>query len=286
MIKYNQILEIPEEIIKNKIQEFILEDMPEGDKTSDPIFADDMQATAYFQAEDDLVLSGNILLPYFFDTSFKLEILKNDGENIKNGEIFAKITGSAKYILSRERIILNLMQRMSGVATMTAKYVEIAKPYAVKILDTRKTTPGLRIFEKYSVAVAGGQNHRYNLSTGILIKDNHIKASGSITKAIDSIKARHFNLPIEIEVENDDQIQEAVKCGVDGLLLDNYSPEGLIMAMDLIRNKLNDKNIFIEASGGINLSNLSEYVKTGVDAISSGALTHSVKSANIHLEIE
>lgn len=286
MIKYDQILDIPQNIIKSKIEEFIIEDMPDGDKTSDPIFDNNEVTTALFQAEDDLVLSGTILLKHFFDESFKIETINKDGDFIKNGEIFAKITGSTKEILSKERIILNLMQRMSGIATMTAKYVSIAKPFGVRILDTRKTTPGLRIFEKYSVAIAGGQNHRYNLSSGILIKDNHIKAANSITAAINKIKSKNFNLPIEIEVENDDQIKEALKCGVDGLLLDNYSPDELYKVMDLIRNKLNNKEVFVEASGGINLANLNEYVPTGVDAISSGALTHSVKSANIHLEIE
>lgn len=286
MILYKQIREIPEEIIKSKINECMIEDMPDGDKTSDPIFADEQKTTAYFQAEEDLVLSGNILIPHFFDNTFSIELLKKDGDFIKNGEIFAKVNGSARKILSFERTILNLMQRMSGVATITAKYVEIAKPFAVRILDTRKTTPGLRMFEKYSVAIAGGQNHRYNLSSGVLIKDNHIKASGSITNAINSIKSKNFGLPIEVEVENDEQIKEALSCGVDGLLLDNYSPDGLIKVMNLIRKQLNNSEVFVEASGGINLSNLSEYVKTGVDAISSGALTHSVKSANIHLEIE
>lgn len=286
MIKYEQIIDIPENIIKSKINEYFSEDMPNGDKTSDPIFENNEITSAYFQAEDDLVLSGSILLKHFFNSSFSIDIIKKDGDFIKNGDVFAKITGSAREILSKERIILNLMQRMSGVATMTAKYVTIAKPYNVRILDTRKTTPGLRIFEKYSVAIAGGQNHRYNLSSGILIKDNHIKASGSITSAINKIKSKNFDLPIEIEVENDDQIIEALKCGVDGLLLDNYSPDQLYDVMDLIRNKLSNKYVFVEASGGINLSNLKDYVKTGIDAISSGALTHSVKSANIHLEIE
>lgn len=286
MIKYNQIKEIPKDVILQKLQEFMLEDMPNGDKTSDPIFPDTAITTAYFEAEEDFVLSGGILLPYFFGDNYKLEILKKDGELIRNGEVIARVTGPARKILALERTILNLMQRMSGIATITHKMVEVAKPYGVIILDSRKTTPGLRVFEKYSVAVAGGQNHRYNLSAGVLIKDNHIKAAGSLRRAIELIKSHNFGLPIEAEVESDEMIKEAIEAGVDGLLLDNYSPDGIRHCVDLVRNQLGRKDIFLEASGGINFSNLADYVQTGVDAISSGMLTHSVKSANLHLEIE
>lgn len=287
MIKYEQILTIPSEVISQKILEFIEEDLPKGDYTSGAIFADSSSvSTAYFQAQENLILSGGVLIPHFFTDKCKVEVLKKDGEYIKDGEIFAKVTGPTGLILSRERIILNLIQRMSATASMTKRFVVIAEPYGVRILDTRKTTPGLRIFEKYSVAVGGGQNHRFDLSSGILIKDNHIKAAGSITNAVNKIKAKNYNLPIEVEVENFEEITEALTVGVDGLLLDNMSPEVLIKAMELIRSFDSGNDVFVEASGGINLENLAEYVKTGVDAISTGAVTHSVKSANIHLEIE
>ena len=212
--------------------------------------------------------------------------MKKDGSSVCKGEIFARLTGSTLSILSRERIMLNLIQRMSAIATLTNKYVQIAKPFGVKILDTRKTTPGLRIFEKYAVAVGGGQNHRYNLSTGILIKDNHITAAGGITAALHRVHSQHYSLPTEIEVENEHQIIEAIEAGTDGLLLDNMSPDELMRSVKLVRSHRRGKDIFLEASGGINLDNLKDYVCTGVDAISCGALTHSIKNANLHLEFE
>lgn len=157
MIKYPQIKQIPDNVIKNYIISFIEEDMPQGDLTSLAIFDSEERSTAYFQAQEDLILAGGNTLHCFFTPEADVQILKQDGEFVKNGEIFAKITASTLFILSRERIMLNLIQRMSAIATLTNKYVQIAKPFGVKILDTRKTTPGLRIFEKYSVAVGGAK---------------------------------------------------------------------------------------------------------------------------------
>jgi nicotinate-nucleotide pyrophosphorylase (carboxylating) len=212
-------------------------------------------------------------------------MLVADGERISNGSIIAEINGNAREILTKERIILNLIQRMSAIATLATKYVDIAKPFGVKVLDTRKTTPGLRLFEKYAVAVGGAYNHRLDLSSGILIKDNHIAASGSISNALNNIKSMNLNLPIEIEVENFAQISEALVIGVDGFLLDNMSPALTIEAVKLIRSSKNGESIFIESSGGINLETLPAYVSTGIHAVSIGALTHGVKSADIHIEI-
>jgi nicotinate-nucleotide pyrophosphorylase (carboxylating) len=286
-MEYPQIRTLNPDYVKQKIQSFIDEDLPKGDFTSGGIFADKNSiSTAYVQAEENIILAGAEFIPYFFGDNCKVEILKKDGTYIKDGEIFAKITGSTGLILSRERIMLNLIQRLCAIAAMAKRFSVIAEPYKVKILDTRKTTPGLRLFEKYAVCVGGGYNHRLDLSSGILIKDNHIKAAGSISDAVNLIKRKNYALPIEVEVENFEQITEALSAGADGLLLDNMSPATLIKAVELARNFAESRKIFIEASGGINLSNLGEYVKTGVDAISTGALTHSVKSANIHMEIE
>jgi nicotinate-nucleotide pyrophosphorylase (carboxylating) len=201
-----------------------------------------------------------------------------------NGEVICEIIGFAVEILTKERSILNLLQRLCGIATLTGKYVDIANPHGVKILDTRKTTPGLRHFEKYAVACGGGHNHRLDLSSGILIKDNHIKAAGSISDAIRNIKKIASDLPIEVEVEDFNDIREGLLAGADGFLFDNMSPERTIEAVKIVRNFENGEEIFIESSGGINLDNLAGYMATGINAISSGALTHSVKSSEMHME--
>jgi nicotinate-nucleotide pyrophosphorylase (carboxylating) len=182
--------------------------------------------------------------------------------------------------------LLNLLQRLCGIATQTLDYAKIASPYGVKILDTRKTTPGLRLFEKYAVAVGGGFNHRLDLSSGILIKDNHIQAAGGIDAAVRKIRGGNHTLPVELEIDRIDQIHEGLAAGADGFLLDNMSPEECRKAVEMIRHSPGGGDIFIEASGGITLSALSDYVSTGVNAISVGALTHSVKAADIHIEFE
>jgi len=285
MIQYPQLRDLPEDYIKTKVDEFLIEDMPSGDKTTEGIYDGDNPIIAYVQAEENIFLSGCNIIPYFFEGN-TIDIFYEDGTYIKNGEIIATISGEASNILKRERSFLNLFQRMCGIATMTNEYAKIAKPYDVKILDTRKTTPGLRLFEKYSVCMGGGYNHRLDLSSGILIKDNHIEAAGSITKAVANIKAMNFEFPIELEVENEEQITEALAIGVDGFLLDNMSRDRTVSAVNLIRSYPKGNEIFIESSGGITLHNLNNYVDTGINAISIGALTHSVKASEIHMEFE
>jgi len=284
LIQYPQQTELNGDYIRKKIEEFILEDLPSGDITTAGTVNNSSKSTAVIQAQDDLVFAGAMIVPYFFDESFNIEMLQQDGDFVKNGTILFKVSGKTSHILSVERVMLNLLQRLSGIATMTRKYVEIAKLYGVKILDTRKTTPGLRLFEKYAVTVGGGTNHRLDLSSGILIKDNHIKAAGSIKKAIEIIRQINYDKPVEVEVENFEELQEGLSAGADGFLLDNMSPEKIIKAVEIIRMFPNGEQLFVEASGGINLSNLKAYVSTGVNAISTGAITHSVKAANIHLE--
>jgi len=285
MIEYEQISTLPEDYILRKIDEFLQEDTPDGDITTEGIYVSSHKVKAIIQAEDDLVLAGANCLPYFFYSGFVKQNF-NDGDFVQNGAIIAVIETDAAEILTKERTILNLMQRLSGIATFTSKYAAIAKKHNVKILDTRKTTPGLRLFEKYAVTMGGGFNHRLDLSSGILIKDNHIQAAGSITNALKTIKSKNFGLSIELEVENEDQIKEALNCGLDGFLLDNMNRERTISAVKLIRSYPNGKEIFIESSGGINLTNLLDYVDTGINAISIGALTHSAMGANIHMEFE
>jgi nicotinate-nucleotide pyrophosphorylase (carboxylating) len=285
MIEYPRYLKLPDEYLKSKISDFLAEDSPLGDFTCIGTIPETAFCKAYIESQANITFAGEQIIPAFFDKNTDVKMLVADGERISNGSIIAEINGNAREILTKERIILNLIQRMSAIATLATKYVDIAKPFGVKVLDTRKTTPGLRLFEKYAVAVGGAYNHRLDLSSGILIKDNHIAASGSISNALNNIKSMNLNLPIEIEVENFAQISEALVIGVDGFLLDNMSPALTIEAVKLIRSSKNGESIFIESSGGINLETLPAYVSTGIHAVSIGALTHGVKSADIHIEI-
>lgn len=280
---YKQFRTIPQDYLKSKIKEFLLEDIPEGDITSDPIFSDDMLATAKLQAQQKLILAGKDIIATIFKNIADIKIFFEDGDIVQENDVIAEIKGPANEILRRERVMLNLLQRTCGIATFANELAKIAHPYSVKILDTRKTTPGLRLFEKFAVAVGGAANHRFDLSSGVLIKDNHIEAAGSITNAINKIR-QSTNHKIEIEVENFDQLDEALKANADGFLLDNMSPETVRKAVEIIRNSKRGKELFIEASGGITEKSLLEYVKTGIDAVSIGAITHSVKSADMHLE--
>jgi nicotinate-nucleotide pyrophosphorylase (carboxylating) len=286
LIEYPQIKSLPKEYLQKKIGEFLLEDAPIGDFTTLGIFNPKVPGTAIVQAEEEMIFAGAPIFNAIFDKGFSFELYCKDGDRLKKSDIFARIQGSASELLIRERVLLNLLQKLCGIATLTNKYAEIAKPWSCKVLDTRKTTPGLRLFEKYAVAAGGGFNHRLDLSTGILIKDNHIKAAGGITPALRMIKEKKYYLPIELEVDTFQQLDEGLTEGVDGFLLDNMVPAQVAEAVGIIRNHKNGKDAFIEASGNICLENLHEYVKTGVNAVSVGALTHSSKAAKIHIEFE
>lgn len=282
MIKYNQVKEISKDYLVKKLNEYLEEDSPNGDITSVGTVNPKSTIVAQLIAKDNLVLSGRNVVEAIFDSETNIDFNFSDGDVVSNRDLIATIEGNAIEILRKERIFLNLMQRMCGIATTTRTYVDIAKPHNVIVLDTRKTTPGLRMFEKYSVCMGGGQNHRYNLSTGILIKDNHIVAAGGVREAVEGCKKLDSTLPIQIEVDRKEQIPNAIDSGADGLLLDNMSPDYLMECVKFAKELKN--NIFLEASGGITLQNLSGYVTTGIDAVSVGALTHSVKSSDISLK--
>ena len=284
MIEYSQIKKLPEYYAKYRIAEFLLEDIPDGDITTEGIIEPFVTTTAVIQTQEDIVFAGESLFYYFFDDNFKCGLYFNHGQTLKTGDILALISGPSSLILARERVLLNLLQRLCGIATTTRKYVDIASKYNVKILDTRKTTPGMRLVEKYAVVIGGGYNHRMDLSSGILIKDNHIKAAGGLEEAVNRSRLTNVLFKIEVECETIEQVAKALELNVDGLLLDNMTPEILARTVRYIQNTNNGNLIHIEASGGINLFNLEEYAKTGVEAISIGALTHSVKAADIHLE--
>lgn len=284
MIEYKQHLDIPLEYIKEKINAFLLEDMPKGDVTTDNIIPKSEKITANIQSVEELIFAGEKIIPHCFGSECHIKLYKQDGDLVNAGENIGEIQGPSNIILSRERVMLNLIQRLCGIASTAFKYVQLAYNVDVKILDTRKTTPGLRLFEKYAIAIGGGYNHRLNLSDGILIKDNHISSAGSVSTAIQSIKNTCSYLPLEIEVDTLEQIKEALIIGVDGFLLDNMNAKIVKEAVKIIRNSKNGSQIFIEASGGITKKNLKSYLNTGVNAISIGAMTHGVKSKDIRLE--
>ena len=283
-MEYPQHKHLSDEYIIGKIADFLTEDIPNGDITTESTTSDDSKITAEIRAIEKLVFAGTEIIPHCFGKKCQVTINHKNGAMLSNGNVIGVVTGSAREILSRERVMLNLIQRLCGIATLSHEYAEIAKPFNVKILDTRKTTPGLRLFEKYAVAIGGAFNHRLNLSNGILIKDNHIVAAGSVTNAIVSARKNGPHLPLELEVDHFDQIHEALTIGVEGFLLDNMKSETIRSAVSIIRASQNGKDVFIEASGGITLENIHPYLDTGINAISIGALTHQAVSKNIRID--
>lgn len=281
MINYTQYNKLNKKDIIRKINSFLIEDMPSGDITTETTVKDNITVQANIVAMGKMIFSGEQIIPYCFDAD--IQIYNKDGDYIQNKSIIATIKGDAKSILSRERVMLNILQRLCGIATHTKQYVDLAKPFNVKILDTRKTTPGMRLFEKYAVKCGGGYNHRFSLSEGILIKDNHIQSAGSIKKVLEEIDAKHW---IELEVDTVEQIKEALENDVNGFLLDNMSPNQIKESVLLIRSHPGGNKIFIEASGGMNLNNIRPYLDTGIDGISIGALTHQINSSDIKLEFK
>lgn len=284
MIEYRQINNLPYDYIKAKVKEFLDEDLAFDDKTTLGTVEDTSFTTAIIESQSELVFAGKDIIKAIFEDCERVEVFIEDGQKIGSGTLIAKIYGKSQFILSRERVCLNLIQRLSGIATQSHKYAEKAKPYGVRILDTRKTTPGLRMFEKFAVRAGGAYNHRLNLSEGVLIKDNHLSAAGSIDAAVSQIRNLNQNLPIELEVDTIEQIYQGLQAGVDGFLLDNFDRNKTLEAVKIIRSYKNGNDIFIESSGGITYDSLEEYLSTGINAISIGALTHSVKAADLHME--
>lgn len=264
--------------IKQIIENAIQEDMPSGDVTTDSIFTNE-QMSGNFIIKEDGIISGievaKQVFEYFPSTVLKFNF--KDGDTVKTGDLLGTISGDAKDILKGERIALNIMQRMSGIATTTSKYVKEIESYETQILDTRKTTPNLRVLEKLAVLHGGGTNHRFSLSDMVMIKDNHIKASGSISEAVRKVK-ENTDVKIEVEVENLEMFLLAIKEDIDVIMLDNMSNEDMRKAVELNNGKK------LEASGNVTLERLKGIAETGVDFISVGALTHSYKSLDISLK--
>jgi nicotinate-nucleotide pyrophosphorylase (carboxylating) len=270
--------------IRKIIEAALAEDIGTGDITTSAIVSRDKTGYAQAIAKDDFVIAGSDIFKEVFlvlDDAIQVINIISDGDKAKKGSIIAEISGRLVYILQAERVALNLFQRMCGIATLTAKFVEAVHSSKTKILDTRKTMPGLRILDKMAVSIGGGFNHRMGLYDGVMIKDNHIVAAGSIAAAVDMQRRRlPHTLKIEVETKNMTEVAEALNCGVDIIMLDNMTTDEMKKAVAFV-----DGRAMIEASGNVSLQNVAEIAATGVDLISVGELTHSVRAADISLKI-
>ncbi|MFP4660647.1 MAG: carboxylating nicotinate-nucleotide diphosphorylase [Halanaerobiales bacterium] len=273
-----------DKLVEDIIERAIREDIWTGDLTSGLLIPEADIGHGLIMAKEEGIVAGlAVSEKVFYQVSDEIvfEYLVTDGDKVEKDQHLAEIRGPVREILKAERIALNFLQRLSGIATRTSRYVEAVSNYPVKIVDTRKTTPTLRVLEKYAVRVGGGYNHRMGLYDAVMIKDNHILASGGISSAINRVRKQlAHTTKIEIEVENIDGVREALSAGADIIMLDNMETSEMALAVDII-----DKKAIVEASGGITLESLVEVAATGVDIISVGALTHNIKSLDISLNL-
>ena len=267
----------------NLILQALREDITSEDISTNSVMREYQKGEVELICKQDGIIAGLDVYKRVFellDPETEVEFFCKDGDEVKAGQKMAAVTGDIRVLLSGERVALNYLQRMSGIATYTNSIAKLLKGSKTKLLDTRKTTPNMRIFEKYAVRVGGGYNHRYNLSDGVLLKDNHIGAAGSVTKAVQMAKEyAPFVRKIEVEVDNLDMVREAVEAGADIIMLDNMTPEMMKEAIDII-----DGRAETECSGNVTRENVERYVSIGVDYISSGALTHSSPILDISMK--
>ena len=270
--------------IDDIIRTALSEDINYMDVTTDNLIDDEHKSQAYYVAKDDGIICGIDIAQRVFELAggnVEFIKLKNDGEYVKNGDIIARMNGSTRNLLKGERTALNIFQHMSGIATATNRCAELIKGTKAMVTDTRKTLPGLRALQKYAVTVGGGKNHRYNLSDGAMLKDNHIDAYGGITPAVTALREKIGHMvKIEVEVRNLDELKEALDCKVEVIMLDNMSCEEMKQAVSIT-----DGKALLEASGNVTAENIRNIALTGVDIISLGALTHSVKCFDISMKI-
>ncbi|WP_377887579.1 carboxylating nicotinate-nucleotide diphosphorylase [Alkalihalobacillus sp. R86527] len=272
-------------LLRKNLEQFFNEDIGTGDLSSELLFETDERGIAELVAKEDGVVCGQGVIDMGFrllDADCSVEVYVQEGERVQKGDVIAKVTGRVGAILTGERVILNLIQRMSGIATMTSRAVALLGDSPTRICDTRKTTPGLRMLEKYAVRCGGGYNHRITLDGGVMLKDNHIAQCGSIRKAVAHVRSKIGHMTkIEVETSTEEEVREAVEANADIIMFDNCTPEEATLY-----NRLVPSAIVTELSGGITLENLAAYKNCGVDMISLGCLTHSVKSLDISLRMK
>jgi nicotinate-nucleotide pyrophosphorylase (carboxylating) len=261
----------------------LAEDVGAGDVTTESTVDADARCRAELVVEEDGVVCGLQVAAAVFgalDERVSLERSSGEGERVAANTVVTELEGPARAILTGERTALNLLARLSGIATLTNRYVQAVAGTRAQILDTRKTTPGLRALEKYAVRCGGGSNHRFGLYDAVLVKENHIRAAGGITAAVEALRRQNVALPVEVEAETFADIREALASGVERILLDNMTPDDVRVAVELVVGRAQ-----LEASGGITLENVRAFAEAGVDFISIGALTHSVRSLHVSLEV-
>jgi len=270
--------------LQRKIEEWLHEDIGFGDITTMSTIPESEQGVGILYAKEEGIIAGLPVAAQVFatvDAALVFKPVVEEGARVEKGQAVAEVSGAVRSILSGERLALNLLQRMSGIATRTSEYAQAVAGTRARVVDTRKTTPGLRMLEKYAVRVGGGHNHRYALYDAVMIKDNHIKGAGGITQAVTAArKAIPHTMKIEVEAETIAQVEEALQAGADIIMLDNMSNELMRQAVDLIGGRA-----IVEASGGVTLQTIGAIAQTGVDVISVGALTHSVKALDISLDL-
>jgi nicotinate-nucleotide pyrophosphorylase (carboxylating) len=275
---------IDKKLLHRLIEGFLLEDVGQGDLTSESIFSPDSMGSARLVARGQFVAAGvETVAAEVFKVQNPAVIAIDpvaDGTRTSNGMVLLTVSGPVVDLLKAERVALNLLQRLCGIATLTSRFVEKVKVYPVRLTDTRKTTPGLRVLEKYAVRVGGGVNHRFNLADGVLIKDNHIAACGSVAEAVARVRARiPHTIRVEVECDNLVQVMECLEAKVDIIMLDNMSPEMMVEAVKAIGGRA-----LVEASGGVSLATIESIAMSGVDIISVGALTHSALACDIGMD--
>lgn len=271
--------------LRSILKKALNEDLGFGDLTSDAIFSKDHTSSGVFTAKADGVLAGLPIIEqtcHLLDESIEVKLKMMDGDRVKPGTFIAEISGPTGFLLSGERVILNLVQHLSGIATATKKAVEALGSSNTRVCDTRKTLPGLRMLQKYAVRCGGGYNHRYRLDDGVMIKDNHIVAAGSIAKAVKQVRKQvGLMVRIEVETETREQVLEAIEAGADIIMFDNRSPEEVKALVSLV-----PEHLITEVSGGITLETIGDFRNTGVNYISLGFLTHSVQALDISFNLE
>jgi nicotinate-nucleotide pyrophosphorylase (carboxylating) len=277
------------EKIRPMVRKALDEDIGTGDVTTESIVPSDVRAEAEILAKEPGLLAGIPVVVHIFqllDADMRSEIRMQDGQQVNTGDVIMLLSGSARAILSGERVALNFLQRLSGIATATARFVRAVAGCDVRILDTRKTTPNLRYLEKYAVALGGGQNHRMGLFDMVLIKDNHIQAAGGIEAAVKKVRDRSLGLPVEVETATLEQVMQAVRARVDRIMLDNMGLDDIKKAVAWIHEQSGpDGRPRIEVSGNITLENIRQVALTGVDDISAGSITHSSTALDVSLKI-
>lgn len=276
---------LDERLVRASITAWLLEDAGRGDITTSCVVPSGTLGAARIEGRESLVVAGlQVAAAVFHHTgqgACKWVAEVADGATVGEGEVLARIEGPMAALLTGERTALNILQRMSGVATATQRFVKAIEGTRARIVDTRKTVPGLRIFEKYAVRVGGGRNHRFGLDDGILVKDNHVMVAGSVAEATRrAVAGAPHGLKVEVEIDDLDDLEHAISNGADAVLLDNMTPAEVARAVDVAQGR-----VLLEASGGVSLDNVRAYAETGVDLISVGAITHSAPAVDIALEV-